>query len=287
MKYLFFLSSLFFVICSEIPWTYSECYNYLDDLNIICYSIYKNNSGNEICQNWEIKSKSFIDNLPNECFNKEYNLELFIKNSNPPLKKNIILFLDFWQNVNIISKEKYIEEEKKLAKEKISKEINNIKQCFKDYSTYEKICTDNDLFNEKDEKLCNELEIRKNNKYCMNLINNVDKDIISKLKYIKDFDQIKINLKDANNNIINNNEDNNKNNKNYDESNEDNENIDGYLDFEEEKINEHKKIENIDSNNDNKKNNYDEELDINQNRSRKDCVEYGLEGNYIVCTKYE
>ena len=31
-------------------------------------------------------------------------------------------------------------------------------------------------------------------------------------------------------------------------------------------------------NNDN--NNYDD-------RSRKDCVEYGLDGNYIVCTKYE
>ena len=36
-----------------------------------------------------------------------------------------------------------------------------------------------------------------------------------------------------------------------------------------------------------KKNDYDNELEMYYNRSRKDCVEYGLKQNYIFCTKYE
>ena len=96
MKYITFLLSLFFLIYSGTSWSYSECYDYLDNLDIICHKFYKNNSGIEICQKWEVKSESYINILPNNCFNKEYNLEVHINNSNPPLKKIINIIFRFF-----------------------------------------------------------------------------------------------------------------------------------------------------------------------------------------------
>ena len=273
MKYITFLLSLFFLIYSETSWSYFQCYDYLDNLNIICHKIYKNNSGVEICQKWEVKSESYINILPNNCFNKEYNLEVHINNSNPPLKKKLILFLDFLENINFIGKKVYLQEENKLTNSNSSNIINDVKQCFADYIKYEKVCRDNYIFYEKDEELCNELKIKKSNTSCMNLINIFGKNINSKIKKDGDIDSIEIDLADdyTLEQI-----------KNIYEGK--NTNADFYFNIEERNDN-YNEDDNDKINNDNKKN--DNELEMYYNMSSKDCVEYGLKENYIFCTKYE
>lgn len=283
MKLIIFLLSLLFLICSETPWTYSQCYNYLDNLNIICYTINKNYSGNEICEKWEVKSKDYIDNMPNECFNKEYNLELYIKDSNPPLKKKLILFLDIFKDIFFIEKNIYEYEDNKISITNLSNDIEDIQQCFNNYFKYENLCGDNNIINEKDEELCNELYMKKNNKICKDLINSIEKNIFTNLKDYKVFDNIIINIRDGYNNIFENIDQI----KYINEDNDENiENINNNFDFEEENNNNEEESGEVQINND-KKIDYDNELEIYYNKTRKDCVEYGLEDNYIVCTKYE
>ena len=265
MKYIIFLLSLFFLVYSGTSWSYSQCYDYLDNLDIICHTFYKNNSGIEICQEWEVKSKTYINILPNNCFNKEYNLELYINKPYRPLKTKLILFLDFLENIN------FKQEENKLTDSNTTNVINNIKQCLLGYIKYEKICTDiDDIFYEKDEELCNELKITKSDKHCMNLINRFAKNINSKIKKNRDFynndNNINIDLGDDDTiELI----------KNIYEGK--NKNTNFYINYE------------VKNNNDddNKKNDYDNELEMYYNRPRKDCVEYGLKQNYIFCAKYE
>ena len=268
MKYLTFKFSFIsfisiILICPGTSWSYSQCYDYLDNLNIICHKYYKDKNGIEKCQIWEVKNKSYIKILPNNCFNKEYNLELYINNSNPYLKKKLILFLDFMENINFLDKNVYLQKENKLTNSNSSNIINNIKQCLSAYLKYEIVCKENDIFYEKDEELCNELKIKKSNKFCMDLINRFGRNINSKIKKDEDIDNIEINLGDDNN---------------Y------------YLIFKEQNDNYDDKVDDNDEiNNENKKNDYDKELETEMyyNRSRKDCVEYGLKENYIFCTKYE
>lgn len=295
MKYIILLLTLFLLIHSEkTPWTYTQCSDYLNNLNIICHTFNKNNNGVEICKKWEVKSKTDIDNLPKECFNKKYNLEVYIKYSNPPLKRKLFIFLDFYEKINFVDKEKYELEANKLAILLLSKEIDNIKECFKNFIKYEKICTERDNIDEKDEELCNEVKIKKNTKFCTNIMNIFDKNFISELRDVEDFDDITNKLKDDNNKI--------KQIKNIYEGYNDKTN--NYL-YNKEQNNNKDEIGKI--NNDNKKNDYYNELkfekqnddnnkDFNNNNinnddydisSRKDCVEYGLKEDYIFCTKYE
>ena len=165
---------------------------------------------------------------------------------------------------------------------------NDIKECFKNYIKYEKICVDSDIINEKDKELCKELEIKKNDIFCVNLINESDEDSITMIKDMPNlnFDNIKFQYGDENEiYFANTYKKTNTSEKNI----EDNESI-NKIEFEEENNYE---AENYDGcknevcDNDGKKKYYANELDIYYNRTRKDCVEYGLEGNYIVCTKYE
>ena len=238
-------------------------------MDIICHKFYKNNSGIEICQKWEVKSRIYIDILPSNCFNKDYNLDVYINNANHPLKKKLILFLDFLENINFVDKKQYEQEENKLTDSNSNSVINNIKQCLIDYIKYVKICMDNDIFYEKDEELCNELKIKKIDKPCMNLINIFAKNINSKIQKARDIDNININFGDDY--TI-------EQMKNIYEGKYKSTNL--YLDCEAHNDNDDNKSEN-------KKNDYDNELEIYYNRSRKDCVEYGLKQNYIFCAKYE
>ena len=280
MKYIILLLSLFILIYSESSWTYSQCYDYLNDLNIICYSFSKNDSGIEICENWEVENISYINNLPNECFNKEYNLEVDINNSNFPLKKKLILFLEFFKDLDCKDKDLYESEENKLETSNFSKGNNNIRECIKNFFKFEKLCANINIINKKDKELCNKLEIQNKNEFCQEVIDIFDKESILKIKNVKDFDNMQIILKDEYN-VFENFEQikliYGKNFKFYlhsvEETNDNDKNEE--LEFEEE--NNEDNI-NHEFNNDN--NNYDD-------RSRKDCVEYGLDGNYIVCTKYE
>ena len=170
------------------------------------------------------------------------------------------------ENINFIGKKVYLKEENKLTNSNSSNIINDVKQCFADYIKYEKVCRDNYIFYEKDEELCNELKIKKSNTSCMNLINIFGKNINSKIKKDGDIDSIEIDLADdyTLEQIKNIYEGKNK-------------NTNFYLNYE------------VKNNNDddNKKNDYDNETEMYYNRSRKDCVEYGLKQNYIFCAKYE
>ena len=147
----------------------------------------------------------------------------------------------------------------------------------------------------------------------MNLLNKFDKDSISKFQNIRDLDFnnlkikfgdyilidfgmiIDLNIDNGNNNTYkykqSKNDDEDKeykkdeleykeqNYNDYDENDEIYKDNKNELEFEEQN--------NDEFNGDKKKNGYDNDLEMEDNRERKDCVEYGLEGNYIICTKYE
>ena len=175
------------------------------------------------------------------------------------------------ENINFIGKKVYLQEENKLTNSNSANVINNIKQCLIGYIKYEKICTDiDDIFYEKDEELCNDLKITKSDKHCMNLINRFAKNINSKIKKNRDFynndNNINIDLGDDNTiELI----------KNIYEGK--NKSTNFYINYKEKNDNDDK----------NKKNDNDNELEMYYNKSRKDCVEYGLKQNYIFCAKYE
>ena len=281
MKYIIFLLPLFLFIFSKTSWTYSQCYDYLYNLDITCFEFHKNESGIEICEKWGIEIIDSNLYIPGECFNKEYNLQVYIKNSNTSLKKRLILFF----SNNIISEENNESKEKELDIQILE---NDIKECFKNYINYEKICVDSDIINEKDKELCKELEIKKNDIFCVNLINESDEDSITMIKDMPNlnFDNIKFQYGDENEIYFANTY---KKTNNSEKNIEDNESINN-IEFEEENNYEDENYDddkNEVCNNDKKKKDYDNELDFYYNRTRKDCVEYGLEGNYIVCTKYE
>ena len=219
-----------------------------------------------------------------------------IKYLNSSLKQKVSLFIDFSINQILIDKDILEYEEYKLEFQ--SKDNDNIKKCFKNYIKFDKTCANTEIIYAKEEKLWDELSIKENSKFCMNLLNKFDKDSISKFQNIRDLDFNNLKIKFGDYNIIdfgmildlnidngNNNTYKYKQNKNDDEDKEykkdelEKNYFDNELEFEEQN--------NDEFNNDKKKNGYDNDLEMEDNRARKDCVEYGLEGNYIVCTKYE
>lgn len=311
MKYIIFLLSLFFLIYSEIPWAYYQCLDDLKHLNLICHSLDKDDNGIEFCLKWEINNPSLFYNLPKECFNKEYIFELNIKYLNSSLKQKVSLFIDFSINQILIDKDILEYEEYKLEFQ--SKDNDNIKKCFKNYIKFDKTCANTEIIYAKEEKLWDELTLKENSKFCMNLLNKFDKDSISKFQNIRDldFNNLKIKFGDYNlidfGMIIDLNIDNGNNNtykyKQSKNDDEDKEYKKDELEYKEQNYNDYDENDEIykdnknelefeeqnndEFNGDKKKNGYDNDLEMEDNRERKDCVEYGLEGNYIICTKYE
>jgi len=115
---------------SGIIWNYEKCSLYINNLDIICIKIKKNDNDVKYCDDWEINNISILFIIPEECFNKVYNLDLLVENYNILEKINLNLFID---KEKII---KYKNEELKLFKNK----KEDIKQCVKTLNEYNKEC---------------------------------------------------------------------------------------------------------------------------------------------------
>ena len=262
------LYSFKYIICSGniSHEQYEKCNEYINNLDIICKTIKENENGIEYCHDWEINNYYIIFIIPDECYNKMYNLELLVDNYDKLEKKRIDLYID---------KVKFIEyKNKELELFKNKKE--DIKNCFKNFYEYQKtkslksneynkhskkykisvLCyyTMIDIFDFIEKKL--DLIIKNKNNKEMDANETIDY-YLKNIK-IKNVENIMKNIYEYNNN---------------------------------EKINYFDKINNND------KNGYFDNYDDNHNelenyylKSRKDCIEYGLKSikeDSIICTKYE
>ena len=272
IKYIYFFHLIITAFCFEIQWTYSQCKNILNELDIICHEIIKMEDGIEYCQKWNYIDFESIDFLPKECYNKIYNLNIIIADTNPPMKKQLNIklennektrYLDLNQNAFLISEN----------------EIPELKRCLNDYAKYKENC----ILNEGDDKnkKCNN-ELRINSPICNKLIKQFESHFESfnngdLPKFIIDLDFL--NEKNDNTNLDDN---------TFYISNEEKQEDDNYVYFEDSNI-EEKSYFNYSKRK--KKNDDDsEELENYYKNSRKDCVEYGLKSlkeDIIVCTKYE
>jgi hypothetical protein len=109
------------IACIKKAWDYYKCKNYLKTLNIICNKIQMN----EIyyfCENWETKIPSDINIIPKICQNKIYVLPLLIKNFDPPIIEESIIYIK-------IQKTKEIEKYEKPEE---------IEQCLEIFDNYDK-----------------------------------------------------------------------------------------------------------------------------------------------------
>ena len=263
------LNLLKYIFTSPIIWNYEKCSIYINNLDIICIKIKKDDNGVIYCDDWEINNISILFIIPGECFNKVYNLDLLVENYNILEKINFNLYID---KEKII---KYKNEELKLFKNK----KEDIKQCLKIFNEYEKECDFN-----LDEK---KNEIIKCNKkinisvFCYSLVPDLISFLENKVKMIKNINNNKNNKSELIDYYLNNikienienimkyiYEYNNNEEKSYfPKGNRYNEN--GYI----------KKFDD-----------YDNELEDYYLKSKKDCVEYGLKSlkeDIIICTKYE
>ena len=70
-RYIFIFCLLKSILTKKNSWTYFQCKNFLNNLDIICL---KKNE-NEIfsfCEYWKIKDPSALNNIPKICLNKKY-----------------------------------------------------------------------------------------------------------------------------------------------------------------------------------------------------------------------
>ncbi len=279
IKYIYIFHLIIRTFCFEEQdqWTYSQCKNYLNDLDIFCYKIIKKNDGTEFCQKWNYINISSAIFLPIECYNKNYNLNLIIQNTNPPVKKKLNMkleneentfFFDMDQNTFQLLSDNYYPE---------------MQKCMNDFAKYEEECGLNKPLDENEKKKCNEFwEKHFNTPMCFNLIkqfeSKIEPFINEKLSQFYENNEIDFDLSDQQKNIdyyID---------CFYGDKIEDN----NYIDYEEENVEEKRYFSNVNK----KKNNDDEdnELENNYKNSGKDCVEYGLKSlkeEILVCTKYE
>ena len=216
--------------------------------------------------------------MPIECYNKKYNLNVIIKNTNPPVKKYLEIFLK--NDENTISLDLY----KNPFQFPSQINILEIQRCLNDFFDYEEYC----ILNKEDDKNkeCTELRKKKlNSPICNNLIKQFESNIeslidenLSKYEFKNlDIDYYFNKIKEENI------EDND-----IDVFNEAQEEDFDYIDFEEQ--NEEEKSYFSNSNRKKKNNDDGEELENYYKQSRKDCVEYGLKSlkeDLIICTKYE
>lgn len=109
------------IACAKKEWDYYKCKNYLKTLDIICNKIQMN----EIyyfCENWETKVPSDINMIPKICQNKTFVLPLLIKNFDPPIIEESIIYIK-------IQKTKEIEKYEKPEE---------IEQCLELFDNYDK-----------------------------------------------------------------------------------------------------------------------------------------------------
>ena len=265
------LNLLNYIFTSEVEWNYEKCSIYINNLDIICIKIKKDDNGVIYCDDWEINNISILFIISEECFNKVYNLDLLVENYNILEKINFNLYID---KEKII---KYKNEELKLFKNK----KEDIKQCLETINEYEKYCE----FNIDEKK--NEI-IKCNKKidvsifcYCLlpdlisflennvKMIKNINNNKNNKSEIIDYYlNNIKIeNIENIMKNIYEYKNNNNEEKSYFPKSNKYNEN--GYI----------KKFDD-----------YDNELENYYLKSKKDCIEYGLKSlkeDIIICTKYE
>ncbi len=262
IKYMFFVQLIIRTFCFDEKWTYSRCKNYLNDLDIICYKIIENKDGTEICKKWNYINISSSIYLPNECYNNNYNLNIIVHNTNPPMKKKLIMNLENENEENISTFEASIND------------YPEVKRCIKNFYIYKKNCILNKEFGKN--KKCKELrEYSFNSPICIKMfkhfginIETLNDEILSYF----DFTSLEFDC-DSNSQI-----------DNYIEIFED----DNYIDFEETNCEE--KNDSKNGKIKNKNDDGDEEFEKYYKNSGKDCVEYGLKSlkeDIIVCTKYE
>lgn len=269
IKYMLIINLLKFLVSLEVI----QCNNYMNNLNIICKKYEKKINGNIECVEFEATNLSDIISIPDECYNRKYNLDLLIENSNPPENQNFDLYIEKNDLIN-------------FSKNALNKFIKNnkekIKNCTKYFIKFEELCSikKND---EKGEKKCNEyLAKNKLSRFCYYIIIDMsvvyENTIIPRIKrdnalnnekmenLIVDYYINNIKIENMENIIKNTIKHKEKKKKNY---------------FDEPKNERNKFLDTDDEYN---------ELETYYIKSRKDCVEYGLKSineDIIICTKYE
>ena len=261
---LLYLSNI--IICSKIAWNYEKCYQYINNLDIICLKMKKNKNGIEYCDEWEVNNIFFIFIIPEECYNKKYHLYLLVENSNK--SDNFDLYIDKAKIIKIKNKDLQLFKNKK----------EDIKKCLIDFK---KIFSGK--LNAKKEKI-NERKKFKLSLFCYYAIDDIfnfiekNENMIIKNNDNKEMDENRtidyylnnIKLENVENIMKNIYEYNNNERKTYFEE----PNKKQYYE------NDYLKPSDDDNN----------ELEKYYLSSRKDCIEYGLEPskeNIIICTKFE
>ena len=247
-----FLISLMYIICPKAPWNYSQCFNYLNTLGINCNKIIKNDNGDVICEKLDFPKI----NIPKECYNQKYKLEVNVNDSYKPNKQPIALFLKYDdKSTELNNNEENLDFSKKVVEE-----------CLKNYIIYHQKCLNEKFYENED--YCKELEALKDSNFCKSIVEDMTKKMQDKIQFELD-DEISLDFSNVKFKF---------------------ENDNNYYSFE---INYgifEEKVEDKDCIGNNKNEEHENELNEYSNNSGKDCIEYGLRSlkdNIIVCTKYE
>ena len=256
IKYILIFNLIKFNISSDINFIYINCKKYIDKLDIKCFKFQENKKGILECTKWDISNILAFTDIPNECLNKEYNLDILAQNKNQSIKINSNIY---------IGKETLIHLKKKEVK-LILKKIGDIHTCLDIFTEYLKICISKKS-NNKIKNECKEWrkkQDKKEFKFCIFLLENFKHFIEPKSKNKKirkniTLDDITFIFKEKINNTL----------FNLSEK------------IIDEKYDINFIIEKIDNDND---------IEKLKNNSIKDCIEYGLNPSnedLIICTKYE
>ena len=260
-----------YTISHKINWNSEKCNKFINNLDIICIKIKKNKNGIEYCDEWEVNNIPNIFIIPEECYNKKYNLNISAE-SHKSKKFNFDIYIDREKIIKIKKKELEIFKTKK----------EDIKYCLKEF--YKTFSTKAN--NEEEEKEKNENKKLTISSFCYYTIDDlfkyIEKNANIMIKYYnknnKDMDVSKtidyylnnIKLENIENIMKNIYEYNNNQRKSY---------------FEEENKNKYYKNDYFNSLEDD-----DNEFEKYDLIRRKDCIEYGIKSineDIIICTKYE
>ena len=232
---------------------YNQCKDYLIKVGLICTKPIKKYLLN-ICENWEKNNSTLYHNIPAECIDRKYILPLSVKYSNTKEKINFYIYFKNTKSENQNSMKDDDDDE--------------IDQCVQIIDYFGDIISEYSINN--DVKNIDQINLNqwKNNFYsefCLDFIfftmMNLEENINSLTTINKDYEfknLVKLLIK----------EDFERNDDYYFENSINK----GKLNYniKEKKI----KINTVDN----------KELG---NNFKKDCIEYGLKGDYIICTKYE
>ena len=161
-----FLMSLIYAICPEVLWTHSQCSDYLNNLDISCDKIIKNENGDEICENLKYPDI----NAPIECFNKIYTLQVTVNDSNKPNKRPIVLFM------------KYNDKSTESNKNEENLDLNKkVEECIKNYIIYSQKCLNGKYYENKE--YCKELEKIKDLNFCKSAVDEIAKKLPDNIQF--------------------------------------------------------------------------------------------------------